>query len=500
VNLDSSQFNIFFNVVRNLLLAPPPPVMQEFLEKGKKSAAEKDINISRDPGKLEQNGKLDISKSSIREELRETIEQQQHKIQLEKQVGSARSNELTIGKGTWTLFEGGSKGSSIMNVTFTGLNGSHIFHENRCTTTMLEVQMFTINQENPGLDAQKEFGTQKEFGEFGQDNSKLVMSSIDHNGAEFDLLRNNSDSCRYHCDVMLKKGEWTECWSCCDSKEYDGIGCHTSTHQCKKPMFSLSIQAYPSVRIVNRPGQTGFDDVELGVINALSVSIFPEARNKITVQIAETLSTRLKNYFSISDLDKEESEDEKKKSQVFSFGKSTSGQTSKDGNAGRARVASAAGGLAHVKVEAAVKKTQEAVYIKYMRVGDITVVVSTAGFLVKTKAFEVTVDPFVLQRKVYDWGRLFVKVKNQAISSVTRHTLSNWGSSMFFFSKKDTVKRMSSSSSISSQNSSNSTMVSPHSNEDQEEEKRRVLLGPGASTSEDHDTIEKRKILGFMRN
>ena len=54
VELDSSQFNIFYNVSRNLLLAPPPVHAQKVMETGKKltESKEKGIVIKRDVYKV----------------------------------------------------------------------------------------------------------------------------------------------------------------------------------------------------------------------------------------------------------------------------------------------------------------------------------------------------------------------------------------------------------------------------------------------------------------
>ena len=55
IDLDSSQFYIILNVIRNALLAPPPPLARTLIERGKKSIIEASknkrvIEISRDDG------------------------------------------------------------------------------------------------------------------------------------------------------------------------------------------------------------------------------------------------------------------------------------------------------------------------------------------------------------------------------------------------------------------------------------------------------------------
>ena len=119
VDLDSSQFNIFYNVTRNLLLAPPPPMVEKMMETGKRGA-KKDNNfiIQRDQNKRDENGKLDIALSRIRDEVRDTIEHfiNGGKFNLRREQGSARSNEITIKKGTWTLHTDNEGPSPIVQV------------------------------------------------------------------------------------------------------------------------------------------------------------------------------------------------------------------------------------------------------------------------------------------------------------------------------------------------------------------------------------------------
>ena len=79
------------------------------------------------------------------------------KFFLQRHVGSARSNEISVKKGKWTL-QSDSEDLPAPVVNFTGLYGSHVFHENGCTSTILEVQMLNIIQHRAGEDARKDFG------------------------------------------------------------------------------------------------------------------------------------------------------------------------------------------------------------------------------------------------------------------------------------------------------------------------------------------------------
>ena len=79
------------------------------------------------------------------------------KFFLQRHIGSARSNEISLKKGKWTL-KSENDDLPAPVVIFTGLYGRHVFHENGCTSTVLEVQMLNIIQHHAGEDARKDFG------------------------------------------------------------------------------------------------------------------------------------------------------------------------------------------------------------------------------------------------------------------------------------------------------------------------------------------------------
>ena len=336
-------------------------------------------------------------------------------------------------------------------------------------------------------------------------------------------------------------------WTCCLDRDFNNKACKKEPHQMRKIMFAMTMDANPSVRIEDTvPGSS----VDLSVINALSISFYPEDKNEIKVQIAHSLSDMLHKYFNINEtLQKEileEKEVEKfnntrssildasstdlsislydnknhlrggkekhkgigrffnpfrkknKKKTVnsdqnglycdtddtnggidendlmslgdFSATNESGARQGKgdvslyDGNYDELSVANSSNALSSLNSNRSKykgssrnirnlysrqfahnrshnpqnqnefdidktrneKNVQEAVYIKYMRVGEIIVNVSTAGFLFNTKGYSACVDPLVLHGKVYDWGRLLLKVEKQAANSVARHTLSHW--------------------------------------------------------------------------
>ena len=388
-------------------------------------------------------GKIDIDNRNCRDEIKDTFD---HYIAcgkyiLQKELGIARSNEISIGKGTWTLQSIDSDFRSavdVMNISFTGLYASHIFHENRSTSSVIEVQMFTVNQEFPGPDA-------RDF----MDRNLIMSAKLNDKfctrcGKTFDLTDNHHDSCRAHCDKLTaKRGEYRgikntnnasdrsvefnesdfQGWSCCGNKVFDSPGCSLFPHLCKEVMFSVTAEANPVVRI---------EDIDVTVYNALNISIFPESNNEVKVQYTKSLHTALHKYFSINEnLEREVlKEDEKslKKRSFFKANKSDENEKklSQQNDSSQAstnipnsiinrrrsdtsRIISKT--LSSTNKSPILKKNQEVLYIKFMRMGDITLEVSTAGFLLNTREYKVCVDPFVLHGKVLDWGRLLYKIE-----------------------------------------------------------------------------------------
>lgn len=287
-------------------------------------------------------------------------------------------------------------------------------------------------------------------------------------------------------------------------------------------MFSVTAEANPSVRV---------DDIDIIVLNALNISIFPESKNEIKVQITQSLNSALHKYFSITEKIENEvlREDEKsKKRGNFFFGKSngndnissgssTPRKTNKVGRILRSKKFNSAEENSESKISKgdnfaqskldtqslviSSKKSQEALYIKYMRVGDVIVEVSTAGFLLNTKDYKVCVDPFVLHGKVLDWGRLLYKVEIHTAGSVARHTASNWGSSILSSMSKRLGFQSTDRSSQPRYFNDTLVLSSPTNNlgtnttdTSIDNEKRGMLLG----SKRNEDEIHKRKKLGLI--
>ena len=71
--------------------------------------------------------------------------------------------------------------------------------------------------------------------------------------------------------------------------------------------------------------------------------------------------------------------------------------------------------------------------MKYIRVGEINVGVSTEGFPINLEDYKAVVEPFVLHSKVLDWPMLLWKLEKHATWSVTKHTASNSMTKLYHF-------------------------------------------------------------------
>ena len=294
-----------------------------------------------------------------------------------------------------------------------------------------------IIQKNAGEDARREFG---ELGALHVLRSSDTEARCSVCLRRYDMTDNDGKTCYSHHDLSGKRGVFKRTalessitdvtedgegsWSCCGATGKRHPGCkNNGNHQMRKIMFSLSMDSNPSVKI---------DDLDLGIINALSISLFPEDKDEVKVQIANSIYSMLHRYFNINEsLEKEiMSENEeisRKESRSFLLKKFR-----KQGNKSEKKTPSHTSRIRYdaqaLQKEAALRpKNQEAIYIKYMRVGEIVVDVSTAGFFVNLKEYKASIDAFVLHGKVYDWQRLLLKVEKQAAGSVARHTISDWG-------------------------------------------------------------------------
>lgn len=228
-------------------------------------------------------------------------------------------------------------------------------------------------------------------------------------GQMFEVRRNTSTSCQLHMDAQGRLGvykrtlisrdsrsRYVSKWTCCGQLSEFAQGCNKRAHVCKEIMLTVRSDADPAVCV---------DNLEVTVLNRLQISVFPNTKYDICVKITRELVNILHQYFSI----KEDKSDVQDKTEEVSRLQETK----------------------KVDVAAAHPRQQSALYIKYFRLGDINVEVTTIGFPVNLKRYRAVVEPFVKHGKVMDWPQLIWKLEKHATWSVTKHTASSGISQMW---------------------------------------------------------------------
>ena len=372
VEIVSWQFYVILNVIRNVLLVPPP-----ILPGGKHSSRaeteetenNKVLEVQRNRALMEQhelrvnfNNPLDIVKQVCRDELKILIEDSLNTaLQLDiSSQGTARYVEVFIGKMTWAL-RTSTAGTDMMANTvvsadngprptnfesddrvvteFFGIYATLEFSENRCITSSFEIQRFWAMNLSPGRDS------------LAFPDPRHVVFPIllerdfcTHCNRQFDMEDNTSTACTFHADQDGNRGEFKEVtiiddlskqvtrskmWTCCGQTNEFSVGCSARPHTCKEVMIAIRAEANPTTRVEN---------VDVSVLKTLEISIFPGATYNLRLQLTKSLSELLHRYFSIDNafdaLDREssglalKSEKEKSMKGEGSEGQLTEGESS----------------------------------------------------------------------------------------------------------------------------------------------------------------------------
>ena len=140
-DIESDQFYVIINVVRNVLLSPPPSLNQENSRKRSRTKR-REIARNRDllsRYELKLAAILDINNKPTRDELKVLIEEA-IKEPLDIEVGIARLVECFVGKGKWIL-RSSDDGRALIETGFTGVYATYTFHDDRSTVSVFEVQV-----------------------------------------------------------------------------------------------------------------------------------------------------------------------------------------------------------------------------------------------------------------------------------------------------------------------------------------------------------------------
>lgn len=501
LDMTSTQFYIFLNVITNVLLAPPPKTSSSWRES--KAADEKDA--TKKEMKVISLTDFDdvVATPAAKGPVLLTMDNRTHRDGILRAleghlIGSgggldevdyslARHIEYFVGRGVWRLRSSGPNDASFASIStavtatlvdtsaqtakvvvsnkdmievgFMGLFGAHTFHEDRCSTNIFEVQRFWArNVDSSCLHSEGDAATNSS----AEVKSSLLMSTTKTSakasmtsdwvivphllhadpctrcGRIFSVEHNTSDSCSFHADTEGRPGEfkftavgsgrsmrYVQMWSCCGATEPDAVGCSRRPHVCKEIMLTIRAEATPTVLVEN---------VEVTVLKTIEISVFPGALYDIRLQITRNVVDLLHKYFSLKAelLEDDPKADEKTKDTTApeaSVAEATEGDRVVEAKAEETNSTSTS---AIVVADAPiVKKHESAIYIKYLRVGEINVEVSTSGFPINLERYKAIVEPYVRHSKVMDWQRLIWKLEKHATWSVTKHTASKGFANMW---------------------------------------------------------------------
>jgi hypothetical protein len=212
-------------------------------------------------------------------------------------------------------------------------------------------------------------------------------------------------------------------WSCCGSEADDAMKCRP--HIFRELMISIRAESSPPATIN--------DDLDLTFFQTLEISVFPGCEYVIRVHITSEVVEKLHDYFSLKGMQDDEDVEPTAAAAIrtdtpvlledgFTRGGGGGGEQPQYNSSRQSSLPPPdPDGDSASKSK---PKKQEALYIKYLRLGDINVEVSTVGFTFNVDKYQALINEFSLRNKVVDWHQLFWKFEKHAIVCVTSHTAS----------------------------------------------------------------------------
>ncbi|CAM9337318.1 unnamed protein product [Discosporangium mesarthrocarpum] len=348
VHLDARQFYEVLDVVRNLLLAPPPMALMSKVKKRRKKnrirgCLDSDkLGIERGKEGHDKNKPYDISSKHDREHLKEVVEATlqlwggtvrrssvtSNQVSGQVQEGmpgygltgsEPRTHELTriryrIGRCTWRLMMSpdsmqAGEAADLLEIGLTGLSSCHTYLEDASGSgvpvqnVLFQVERLWVQNLCPGEEAFAAFADASAVLQPRLGSTEPCQACGDY----FEPESNSTDSCRFHGTDDGELGEFLlapaaskysengePCpmvgrWSCCGSTWEGKPGCMPRPHEPKEVMVSLRAEGGPSVLA----GTT-----QVSVFKHLEVNIFPSVSYELALQMTRGVAVLLQKYFN----------------------------------------------------------------------------------------------------------------------------------------------------------------------------------------------------------
>ena len=494
MDLDSQQFYITLNVIRNVLLAPPPITGTSLRKKNKTSdedleeeenaraAARAHNDVIKRDGKVNTTP-LDVNTYASREELRPLVDAYFTKKitsddnqQFDSQLLS-RFVEFFVGKGIWIMR--GDEGEKLIEVAFTGVYGTHSYYENMNTAFQFEIQRFwalgkTTKDEAPVETATRRSSVSKLTRRLsrslsGREKEKIpepdLAQYILYPALEetepcarckcyFKLEDNAANSCVFHADSDGNPGVFSEllvpidgtgavagmdefafdsvmgespaesqeaiapqyrkvlAWSCCGETNKFARGCTSRPHLCKEMMLIIRAQASPIVTVQD-------SNVDISILPRLEISIFPAAAAYcLQMLMTRALADVIHSYLSMGGVSIDPDTE---------AGEHAEGMDALS-EAVAAEAVPAPVPTAIVPAKQTDKnRRQEGLFINYLRVGEINLDITTAGFpvLFNVEALKIKITQILVQKKLLTWPTLISMLEFHAGLCVTSNIASD---------------------------------------------------------------------------
>jgi hypothetical protein len=408
--LDSYQFKNTFDILRNVLLEPPPHRQHRSFG-GEENEPQTSSNRVRVSSVAAMEMEEVLASDSIhrgkygREKLRSAAMNLLRDLEDRHVSGSAQTRRVsyTLKKLKWCI----NSPDSIDNVeiAFTGFFGQHEYCFDGSVSTQFSLEDVRVSSTKPGPDAIS-----------FPDPTAIMKPVLDERspcvkcGSRFDHSMNELTSCSFHDGTFASSG-----WSCCNANDRASRGCKNGPHSGKEKIALVRVEALP--RIVE--GITLYSHLE--------VNIFPEIAHTTSVQISKSLSKLFMNYFFVG------GEDEERNTDTFASGSNESISYQSDttsrqksiliGGKGSPRETTRQGDDVFESVTED-NAQNELVLIKVWRVGYINVEVSLAGFRrLPQRTVDIKVHDYSKAYKIGSWsyiGRKYLTyLVHETLRSVT---------------------------------------------------------------------------------